>query len=60
MSEELKYDYLLAIYANNFVVDSVPIICNRFNKKARRSDTFIEIYCKDCTMKCEGKLLRYE
>ena len=56
----MKYDYLLAISENNFVVDTVPLICDMFHKKARRSDTFIKLYCKDCTIKCEGKLLRYE
>ena len=60
MHDKFKYDYLLSISKNNFIVDSVPIICNKFNKKARRSDTFIKYYCEDCTIECEGKMLKCE
>ena len=60
MSKELKYKYLLAISNDNFVVDTVEITCMKLRKKGRRSDTFIELYCKECGFECKGRLLRFE
>jgi len=46
--------FLLSISSNDFIVDSIPIFCLRFNKTGKRSNTFIDIYCKDCEWDCEG------
>lgn len=53
-------NYLMTISNNNFAVDTVDIYCGRLNKHGRRTDTFIGIYCEDCSIDCKGKRLRYE
>ena len=57
---DCKYNYLLAISQNNFVVDTVEISCPKMRRKGRRSDTFIELYCKKCSFECKGRLLVFE